>query len=162
MKKLIPLTFAAIVILAGSLKAQDADAGAVAAAKTLLKVSEMETTIEKQYESALDSQMGQFRKMGLNDASVQELKDEMIEFFKEVMPYSELEPELIKLYSTHFTESELKDLTDFYQTPTGKKALKLTPVLLGEGMKMGQKRVQDNMGKLQQRIMPIIQRGMTQ
>ena len=37
--------------------------------------------------------------------------------------WDKIKPELIRLYTTNFTESELKDLNAFYQSPLGKKVL---------------------------------------
>ncbi|HVF90153.1 MAG TPA: DUF2059 domain-containing protein [Blastocatellia bacterium] len=38
------------------------------------------------------------------------------------------------LYDKFFTEAELKDLVGFYKTPTGLKAIKVVPELMGESM----------------------------
>jgi uncharacterized protein len=38
------------------------------------------------------------------------------------------------LYDKFFTEAELKDLVGFYKTPTGRKAMKVMPELMGESM----------------------------
>ena len=86
----------------------------------------------------------------------------MLKFLKEVMPWSEIEPEMTRVYANNFTKNELEDLAAFYKTPTGQKAVKLMPTLMGEGMKMGQERMMARMGELQQRITPIIQKHMPQ
>jgi hypothetical protein len=50
----------------------------------------------------------------------------------------EIPNEVIKLYATHFTESELKDLLTFYKSPTGKKLLTESQVILDEAVKKGE------------------------
>ena len=37
--------------------------------------------------------------------------------------------EMVRLYETHFTHSEIKDMIAFYESPTGKKMLEKTPEL---------------------------------
>ena len=43
-----------------------------------------------------------------------------------------------KIYAAKFTESELQDVIDFYESPTGKKFQQLAPELMQESMKHGQ------------------------
>ena len=41
--------------------------------------------------------------------------------------WDKLKPELVKIYTTNFTEPELKDLIAFYESPLGKKVLEKMP-----------------------------------
>jgi len=50
----------------------------------------------------------------------------------------ELTNEMAKLYATHFTEQELKDVLAFYRTPTGTKLLAEQPKIADEGLKYAQ------------------------
>jgi len=50
----------------------------------------------------------------------------------------ELTNEMAKLYATHFTEQELKDVLAFYRTPTGTKLLNEQPKIADEGLKFAQ------------------------
>ena len=45
---------------------------------------------------------------------------------------SEAMKEAPSIYARHFTAGELRELTAFYQTPTGAKALHETPQVMGE------------------------------
>ena len=49
------------------------------------------------------------------------------------------------LYAKNFTEAQLQDMIDFYNTPTGQHTIAVMPQL-----------VQDSMGLTQQRIMPVM------
>lgn len=54
-------------------------------------------------------------------------------FFKERINFGEmLENISLELYDRHFTEAELQDLVTFYESPTGRKAIKITPQLVQE------------------------------
>jgi len=142
--------------------AKEPDAETMAAAKELFQTMDMEEILNGSMDSAMDGQMSQLKQIGLPEEGLAELKTEMLKFIKEVMPWSELEPEMTRIYASNFTKAELDDLTAFYKTPTGQKAAKLTPVLMAEGMKIGQDRMMARMGELQQRITPIIQKHMQQ
>ena len=47
----------------------------------------------------------------------------------ETLGWESLKPEYMRIYREAFTEEELKDLTAFYQTPTGRMLVEKTPVL---------------------------------
>ena len=47
---------------------------------------------------------------------------------------SELVDMTARIYASHFTEAELKELLAFYQSPIGRKALAEEPTVLNEAM----------------------------
>ena len=53
--------------------------------------------------------------------------------------YDELVQKLIPVYSKHFTEHEIVDLLNFYNTSTGKKMIEKMPTVLQESMEIGRK-----------------------
>ena len=79
-------------------------------------------------------------------------KNVMMQFFQKHMSYESLKPDMVKIYSDAFSASELKELIAFYRTPTGKKTIEKMPQLMAQGGQIGAKRVQDNIGELQQLI----------
>ena len=58
--------------------------------------------------------------------------------FKHV-DYNELVQKLVPVYSKHFTEQEIVDLLNFYNTSTGKKMIEKMPAILEESMEIGRK-----------------------
>lgn len=52
--------------------------------------------------------------------------------------FDELTNEVARLYATHFTEPELKDLLAFYKTPVGTKFIVEQPKIAEEGLKFAQ------------------------
>jgi uncharacterized protein len=52
--------------------------------------------------------------------------------------FDELVNEVAKLYATHFTEPELRDLLAFYKTPVGMKLITEQPKIGEEGLKFAQ------------------------
>ena len=55
----------------------------------------------------------------------------------------ELYNQVVPLYARHFTQEDVKALTAFYKSPTGKKSLEVMPVLMGESAQAAQKLVQE-------------------
>lgn len=56
--------------------------------------------------------------------------------FRDTMPA--LLDEMAGLYAVHFTADELRALNAFYATPVGLKTISTMPVLMQQGMQMGQ------------------------
>lgn len=44
----------------------------------------------------------------------------------------------VPIYEKYFTEDELKDIAAFYESPTGKKLAAVTPAMTEESMRVGQ------------------------
>ena len=60
-----------------------------------------------------------------------------IDFKKELNPAA-LVNLMIPIYDKYYTEDDIKQLTDFYQTPIGKKVIFNTPFIMQESMQAGQ------------------------
>jgi hypothetical protein len=70
-------------------------------------------------------------------------------FLNKYMSWASLKDDMAKIYMAEFSESELNELTKFYQTPLGKKSIQKMPVLMTKGAEIGQKRVQEHLPELQ-------------
>lgn len=55
----------------------------------------------------------------------------------------ELYNQVVPLYARHFTAEDVKALTVFYRSPTGKKSLEVMPMLMGESAQAAQKLMQE-------------------
>ncbi len=56
--------------------------------------------------------------------------------------WNKLKPEMVKLYTANFTESELKDLVAFYQSPLGKKVMTKMPELAQQSAQLTQSKLE--------------------
>ena len=56
--------------------------------------------------------------------------------------WNKLKPDMVKLYTTNFSESELKDLVAFYKSPLGKKVLEKMPQLTQQSAQMTQAKLE--------------------
>jgi hypothetical protein len=74
-----------------------------------------------------------------NPALTNDLNDIANKMRKDLQPrFSELTSEIAKLYATHFTEQELKDILAFYKSPAGKKLLQQQPIVIDASMNFAQ------------------------
>jgi len=65
---------------------------------------------------------------------------------------------MVPMYAEAYTHQEIRDLLAFYQSPTGKKAVAVTPGLMRSGEKIGQELAQGIGPELQRRIDAALQR----
>ena len=56
--------------------------------------------------------------------------------------WNKLKPDMVKLYTANFSESELKDLVKFYQSSLGKKVLEKMPQLTQQSAQMTQAKLE--------------------
>lgn len=78
----------------------------------------------------------------------------MTQLFNDPTLVDDMIEEIVPLYARHFTADEMRQLAAFYRTPVGAKALEKMPLLMGEGMKIGQKVVEPRVQKLMRELQP--------
>jgi len=79
-------------------------------------------------------------------------KGVMMGFLRKYVSYEALKADMVKLYKVEFSEAEIREMTVFYRSPVGQKAVAKLPALTESGAQLGIQRVQANMGELQQAI----------
>jgi hypothetical protein len=139
------IALAFLLIYSFATQALAADKGRDAAAEKLLATMHMETVLENSIDQMLEIQMKQ------NPVLVP-YKQVMKKFFSKYMSYQSLKPDLVQIYAETFTKKELDEITAFYSTPTGQKAIAKIPELISKGAQLGAKRVNDHLPELQQMI----------
>ena len=86
-----------------------------------------------------------------NPALVQ-FEDVILEWAESFMTWEVFGPKIVAIYADAFTEEELRELVRFYNTPTGKKTLKVLPDLMSQGAQIGMLEAQARQADLQERI----------
>ena len=84
--------------------------------------------------------------------SLEPYKQTILDFLNKHLNYKILKPDLIKIYTDAYTARELKEINVFYGTPTGKKSLRITPLLTAKGSQLRAQKVQQNMHELTEMI----------
>lgn len=65
--------------------------------------------------------------------------DSIIKTFREIYSYDEVIGKITEVYAKHFTEDEMIDMINFYNTPTGQTWLKKHPLVISEIMEVNHK-----------------------
>jgi uncharacterized protein len=117
---------------------------ALAAAKDLMAV--MSPDMMKQLASSISATFWpvieqKAKADKIDDATIGELRAEFERI--QIAFASEAMKEAPPIYARHFSVAELKELTAFYQTPTGAKALREMPHVMGEMTALLVPRLQD-------------------
>jgi hypothetical protein len=137
---------AAVVLLAIAAPVARGDAASHEAAVTkLFQTMHMKETIDASIVQMTDLQIK-------SNPVIAPYRQIMLDFTSKYMNWDALAPEMTKLYMETFTEPEIIEMEKFYATPTGQKAVKVMPDLMAKGAAIGQRRVQENIGELQQAI----------
>lgn len=115
------------------------------AAEELLLTMNMKQVIDESVEQMLALQLK-------NNPSLQPAEATLKEFFGKYMSWEALREDYIRIYMEEFTEKELKEMKDFFKTDTGKKMAAKQTVLMMKGAQIGQSKVQEHMGELQEML----------
>ncbi len=74
-----------------------------------------------------------------NPSLSKDLNEISAKLLKDLAPrFDELVNEVTRIYATHFTEQELKDLLAFYKSPAGKKLITEQPKIVDASLKFAQ------------------------
>lgn len=127
-------------------------AAQLAAAQELLLAMGLDKSFDEMAAKAADMQI---RQMPMLASS----RQTMLDFFRKYMSWDSIKDDMARVYAENFTESELKELTAFYQTPIGKKLAQRLPELTSRGSEVAMQRVQAHMPELQQAIAQEMQKS---
>jgi hypothetical protein len=79
-------------------------------------------------------------------------RDVFTQWAAKYLTWQQLQPQIEALYAKAFTTAELEDLTNFYKTPTGRKAARVIPGLTKQAMLIGSAIAQQHLPELQEMI----------
>lgn len=144
MKLLLSLLAVALVLLQPVETRADA-ASQKAAAEGLLNLMDMEKMMSQSVDQMLKIQIQQ-------NPALAQYETQMRTFLNKYLSWSSMKDDMINIYTTEFTEDELKQLTAFYKTDLGKKTIQKMPALMQKGAEMSQKRLQEHLPELQAAI----------
>ena len=143
----ILLIFAVMLLVAGAADRALADDApspeALQAAQQLLSIlsPDMIHQVATQATDAVWPMVAQtLRSQNVDDATQGELHNELLRL--QVENFTDLMKDAPVVYARHFTADELHQLSAFYQTPVGAKALRELPKVMGEFMVSVTPRVQ--------------------
>ncbi len=143
-----PHAFALLLVMAlasapSAIQAENASHRA--AAEALLEAANARNTMQATLEQSVEIQIR-------DKPELAPFRQVMKTFMTKHLGYEALKDELAMLFMAEFTEKELKQITAFYRTPTGKKSIEKTPALFQKGAELGMNRVQQNLPELKRMI----------
>jgi uncharacterized protein len=118
------------------------------AAEELLLTMNMKQAIGESLDQMLALQLK-------NNPNLQPAEATLKQFFNKYMSWEALREDYIKIYMEEFTEKELKDMMAFFRTDTGKKMAAKQSVLMMKGAQLGQNKVKEHMGELQDMLQKL-------
>ncbi|MFZ1623396.1 MAG: DUF2059 domain-containing protein [Gammaproteobacteria bacterium] len=134
------------LILASMICAANADeASHRQSASDLLNAIDFETTVTAGVNAALEMQIQQ-------NPTLLPYREVFQKWAKTFLNSEQLRPPMVELYVANFTESELREMTVFYATPTGKKALTKLGTIMQESMALGQRLGEEHQPELKEMI----------
>lgn len=150
---------AALLAASFSLNASADDASMRKAVEELLNqtrteamVSRLRSQLDGQLQQMVDSVTGATARESMTStqkAAVQKFLDRSSAAFGEAMDWAHLKEFMIKTYSESFTESEIRELTAFYRSPIGQKAVDKMPAITEASMRNMRTQMQAIAPKLQ-------------
>lgn len=126
-------------------------------AQKLLTVIEVDKQMLGGFEAMLPIVNQLANKLKLNAQETEELKGIYRDWFENDMDRVKMRIEMAKLYSNHFTMSEMKQIIDFYGTPVGKKLIQQSPELAKLGAKIGMEEAQNKQHLLIEKLTPFME-----
>jgi len=115
------------------------------AANELLVTMGIEKMLEQSNEKTVSFQVAKNRK-------IVGYEDLVKAFYDKYSNWEVIKDDVIKMYTQSFTEQELNELTAFYKSPTGQKALSTMPTLMVKTIHIGQQNIKEHLPELQKEI----------
>ncbi|WP_026462365.1 DUF2059 domain-containing protein [Adhaeribacter aquaticus] len=143
MKKLILLASLLISLITVQAQTTPAKSSHYKAAEELMLTMNMKNNIEQSMQQMLALQLK-------SNPALQPMESSLKAFLSKYMSWTALKDDYISIYMKEFSEKEIKDMSAFYKTETGKKlAAKQTTIML-KTAQLGQSKMQKHMGELQE------------
>jgi uncharacterized protein len=128
---------AALVVFCPAAHSQQPSAAAMATAKELVTVTGATGLFNPLIAGVIEQAKILFLQQ--NPALNKDLSEVAEKMRVDLAPrFAEVTTEVAKLYATHFTEAELKEVLAFYKSPVGKKMLMQQPIVIDDSMKFAQ------------------------
>lgn len=131
MKKLFFVSILMLSVVMGAIaqdKAEDL--------KKLFSLMQSEKMIDGMMNNMIPA-LTQQAKAQINSEEEKEKFEEFMNFVIEeakTLSKTLIDVEMVQIYDKHFSHQEIKDMIDFYESPTGKKMIEKTPELTAEMM----------------------------
>ena len=124
----------------------------IEAARELLLLTKAKEATEKAFEQVYPLVNSMTEHYPVPEAHRRLMTEDMqasLEFMKQELNWTVLEPRLVQVYVDVYTEDELRGLNDFYRSPLGQKFIEKTPEIMEASTKMTMEMFQEFIPKLE-------------
>lgn len=128
------------------------------AVNELMVVMEIDKQMNGGFEAMLPAVDQLALQLSLNEEEKKELLDIYRAWFEEDIDRKKLVDGTADLYRQAFSEDEIKEMLQFFSTPTGKKVVKESPALMQKGAQLGMVEAQEKQALLLERLSPFIEK----
>lgn len=139
------LTFFVVIFMSLPVFAQDTSSSHYKAAEEMLISMNLPTMLDQSIESMIDAQTR-------HNPMMAAFEDIFRTFFHNHMSWKNLKDVYVQMYMDEFTENELREITAFYQSEVGQKAVNVAPLLMQKGMMIGEEIVTENLPELERML----------
>lgn len=155
MKRLSALTFlAAIGLLIHPVMADDTSERALAA--KLIDMTNGKESMRAGLDAVMNGAIQNMAQHGMPQEGIDEIRAAISSWYDKEINFDDIKPKMVDIYVKDFTESDLKEIIAFYNSPVGQKAIKTLPSVMREGAMIAQTYTKDKIPSLTAQITPII------
>ena len=127
-------------------------------AEQLMKVMRLEDSIIETGAAGFSMVEQSLATQKLTQDELTEVKDAYMVYIMKFATDPEFKTKSIEAYNKNFTEDEIMQLVEFYQSSIGQKSLERIPAITGEVMAFSQKLAQRHVGIFQEALAEILAR----
>jgi hypothetical protein len=130
-----------------------------ASVEKLLILMNQDQLMEQMFPQIKQMVMQQFEQMDLTEEQTRLMEkyfDKIFNVMKEEMSWDKMKDDFILLYMSVYTEAEVNELIDFYESPIGRKTLEKLPLLMEKSVAISQKYPMNMMPKIQEITMEMM------
>lgn len=144
MNRVRALCTAAMLVCAGPVMADTASHNASAEAFLMMAhADKLGTPVYMQVQQMFAQRFAQSNAPDSKKATLESYQAKANAALDKAIGWDKLKPEMVKLYTSSFTEQELKDLVKFYQSPLGQKIVQKMPQVTEQSAELTQTHLQE-------------------
>ena len=123
-----------------------------AAAEELLLLTNMDKMLKPMWEQMEAMMEQQFVQMGASEKLrpvLNRFTSKLVNVMEEELGWAKMKDDYIDIYVKTYSEGEIREISEFYKLPVGKKFIEKMPQLMQESMAISQKKMPEFMKKMQ-------------
>lgn len=134
-----------LLLVQGPALAQSATDASI---RQLLAVTQAQKLVDGMYgqldgmlRAAMEQKLGDRQLTPEQSKIVEDTQSEIVALFQREMGWSALEPTMIEVYRTHFSEAEVQGMLQFYESEVGRSTIAKMPAVMQSSMEITQQRM---------------------